>query len=612
MTASNPSFSGHSQDDVFNFLTAIPQGITFVHGKAGCGKSFLIKKIAKAVPGCRIVTPTNLAASLYPHAATYHSFLYKALDDVADGYQNPDNLAGRIIPQNIEESIRSMTMLIVDEVSMVRADALEMIHRIFCKVMASTEPFGGIPVVLVGDLFQLPPVVADATTYEYLIEEYGGIHFFHSHVIADAADRMTFFELNKSYRQLNDPVYAALLDEFRRPLSAKEKVDIIEKLNARVMTSVPDDTIIIASSNAQVSAVNEAALAALPGRLLTSEAHYSIRRADRRGFEMIPHSQLPSPVPVMPIEVPSSMEPMLKMKVGAKVMFCKSNKRAGYVNGDMGTLVGYNGSQIAVRNDRTGEVAAMPQYYNELEHRRFEMVYDKKKHSLRRGDLIQLTKQFPLKLAYAFTIHKSQGQTYDRVVLDLTSHIFAPGQLYVALSRVKTLDGLYLTAPLTYSDIISDTSVFTFLDRMRAGAAYRQPSSAAAPQSPTPSEAEAPRAQKALIPICDSFIAFVRMNEQQQSAAAFLEHILRAYSDLHYCGRTSLALAEIEKIIRLVNDTYITDAYDAIIARKRQEISDMAACDSLLTAVFEIYTAVVSAPRQQLTGDSHFLPEQAG
>ena len=142
-------------------------------------------------------------------------------------------------------------------------------------------------------------------------------------------------------------------------------------------------------------------------------------------------------------------------------MFTESRKKLGYVNGDFGTIVRKEGSTIHVRIDKTGDIVMI----NRVDHYRYQMKYDDTKRDLVKvTPYVQKTNQYPLKLAYAFTIHKSQGQTYEQVVLDLHSHIFASGQLYVALSRVKTLSGLYLTKPVSISDIIVDKSLETNAD----------------------------------------------------------------------------------------------------------------------------------------------------
>ncbi|MDE6680628.1 MAG: AAA family ATPase [Muribaculaceae bacterium] len=587
---------GATQEDVLRHLRSRPQGITFVHGKAGCGKTYLIRQIEKSVEGCRVLAPTNLAAALYAEGTTFHSFFYGALDEIKEGFQLPGNLKDRPLPERVMQRLWQTRMIVIDEISMVRADSLEMIHHILQKARRNNRPFGGMPIVLVGDLFQLPPVVSDTATEDYLMQEYGGVHFFHSHVIQANINNIHFFELTKSYRQKNDLAYVELLDAFRRPLAPKEKIDLIGRLNSRVTTEIPENTIIIASSNAQVGVVNSTRLEELPGELLVADASYRVRRSegpDSTGsnYVTLTHSDLPTTEPIIPIEVPASMESHLELKVGARVMICSSNRRAGYVNGDFGTVVRYDDEDgnMYIALERTGSIVRIPNYPNEMVSERFLMQYDRSRHRLKRGYLLQRTVQYPLRLAYAFTIHKSQGQTYDAVVLDLSSHIFAPGQLYVALSRVKSLDGLYLTKPVTYSDIISDESVFGFLDTLRRKAAGLD--------NETP--AEPPR--RYAHPLCSSFTAFVRANEEDAETARMLEHVLQCYAQLSAGGTPQIASAELLKIVDTVCNVYVTDAYTELLsAHTTVALDSFAACDALLNAIFEVYTSVVHTPRRQL------------
>lgn len=596
-----------TQQDVLDYLAGDPQGITFVHGKAGCGKTYLIKKIEESNKSCQVLTPTNLAASLYKRAKTLHSFFWRGFDPLDEGYQNPDNITSQRA-NALQAELSQVSLLVFDEISMVRADTFEMMNRICQLARNSALPFGGIPVVAVGDLFQLPPVVSDEAILEYLNTEYGGIYFFNSHVVQRNLNGMKLFELTKSYRQKNDPGFVALLDAFREPMTPAEKVALLAELNKRFTTQLPEDAVYVASSNDEVSEVNSAKLATLPGRGLTIEARYMIKRADGKGYVELSHSEVAGREDIEPVVVPSQFDGVLNFKPGCRVMLttnCKINRQRYYSNGDFGTVTRFDNGRFTVRLDN-GTIVQCPspddQYSaKQLQDERYEFEYNPDTHKLKRKrHPVQYTSQYPVKLAYAFTIHKSQGQTYDKVIVDLNSHIFAPGQLYVALSRAKSLDGLFLTKEISYSDIISDDSIFIFLNKIRLvnGAVLTPP---ALPGAPLTAPIENLR--------CDAFLAFVRMNETNESIKEFLCHTLEGYKAVFALGQTSLAMAELLKVIDLVNGSYVTDRYRDMIPAMQARQPNAEDCRYNLNAIFEIYTDVIHSPRQALAGDNKYLPK---
>ena len=586
-----------TQDDVLNYLRTIPSGITFVHGKAGCGKTTLIKKLVSEIGGCQVLTPTNLAASLYYGARTIHSYFYGVLDKLDEGYQNPQNL----IPAKtsvFRARLGGVRMFVIDEISMVRADLFEMMNQICQQAMGNSNPFGGISLVVVGDLFQLPPVVSDDAILEYLKQEYGGIYFFNSHIIKREMKNIKLFELTHSYRQANDPSFVKILDAFRQPLSPEEKVRIMDAINSRVTDNFPQNAMYVASSNEEVRKVNTQKLSELSGQITTIDAEYTIRTKDWKEEVKLKHGDLPSDKDICEIVVPSAYDSQLRFKKGARVVLCKSSKYGRYVNGDFGTIEGFNGDCFTIILDNGSRIqcpnpsdAYKSSQMNEY---RYEMVYDQAKHELvRKTPYIQKTKQFPVKLAYAFTIHKAQGQTYDSVILDLNSHIFAPGQLYVALSRARSLQGLYLTKPVTYSDIISDDSIFVFLDNLREYNHQKAPSGMI------------PQKNKInTTPISYNFSYFIERKETDSSSKDYMLYALNSFDTLYDYGEYEKSYWELQKVVDLIISTYQVDDYSDMIAIVKQKNYTKDGCKFALNAIYEIYTDVVNRPKRQYQTDN--------
>lgn len=594
---------GCSQKEVISYLTRNNlEGITFVHGKAGSGKSYLVREIASKINGCIVLTPTNLAASLYSRASTIHSFFHSALDNLDEGFQDPENLQNinSLKIAQVRNRLTGVRMLIFDEISMVRADLMEMINVICQKALESSKPFGGIPVVLVGDMFQLPPIVSDEAVYKYLLQIYGGIYFFNSHVIQREIGSIKLLELTESFRQNRDSDFCDVLDMFRKPMTAEDKIRILNIINSRVTDQLPEDAIYIASSNAQVQAVNTHKLNQLKGHINSIEAEYTIKLQDRNDTVTLHHGDLPTKRNIREIIVPSAYESVLSFKIGAKVMFTKSSKYWGFSNGDFGIIENFDGNSFLIRLDN-GDSVLCPHpddrfKTNLITDYRYDMEFDESKHKLTRiTPFVQKTKQFPIKLAYAFTIHKSQGQTYEKVIIDLNSHIFAPGQLYVALSRVKSLNGLYLTKPVSYSDIISDDSIFVFLSQIRKFNNNYTYSSEVVSKGKTESINNF---------VCDNFQCFVQQNEKSDSSEKLITNALNAYKVMLHHQEFEKAFWELQKVVDLVTDVYQTDDYTDIVNCIKEQNYSKDGCQNALNSIFEIYTDVVKLPLRQYKIDN--------
>lgn len=359
-----------------------PQPITIIQGKAGTGKSYLIEEIVAALPDSVVLTPTNMAASVYRRrATTLHSFFYGELDDLDNGYQNPR----KYVPKNnmwFCDRMRSVKTLIFDEISMVRADYFEMMNVICQGYTKSKKPFGGLNVIIVGDMYQLPPVVEDEEITRYLMNEYGGIYYFNSHVIQNNISSIRFCELTDSKRQETDPSFVKSLDAVRIGADVSKIVEALRHINSRVVTreQIPDDAIAIASSNAEVMRVNRDKLAALPGSTYTHSARISIRRKNGEGNKEFTYSSDVNLSDCEQVIIPSAYEAELTYKIGARVMFTSSNKKAGYINGDIGTIKYVEGSQILVEKRGDFDLKRITPTRNY----RYKMRYDAKAHELER------------------------------------------------------------------------------------------------------------------------------------------------------------------------------------------------------------------------------------
>lgn len=399
-------------------------GDLFVTGRAGTGKSTLLRTLRDSLgQSCAVVAPTGLAG-VQVGGQTIHSFF---------------GLPPRLIqPEDIRKSrngavMRRLDTLIIDEVSMVRADLM---HGIDMSLRLnrgrSKEPFGGVQLVLFGDLHQLPPVV-DNQSAGYLHETFGGPFFFQAPAFRDG--RCVLLELGHVFRQIDE--------DFIRVLNAIREGDAgpdeLELLNARVspLARLRDagDAVILTTTNAAAARINQAFLQALPGE-------EKVHKATVTG------EYSPGAFPT---------EADLVLKVGAKVILIRNDSLKRWVNGTLADVSRIEGERVWIKIGKTE---------HELEPIAWESIrfaYDTSKDEIMRT-VAGTFSQLPVRLAWALTIHKAQGLTLDRVYIDLGRGAFAHGQTYVALSRCRTLEGLRLGRPLRASDVMFDQSALGYRD----------------------------------------------------------------------------------------------------------------------------------------------------
>lgn len=397
----------------------------FITGKAGTGKSTLLKHF-KAHTGKKIIVlaPTGVAA-VNVGGQTIHSF-----------FKLPPRIVQKDDIKRLRDRrlIENLDMLIIDEVSMVRADLMDGIdYALRLNRGRMRTPFGGVQMVFFGDLFQLSPVVEDEAK-ELLKERYPSPYFFSAKVFNDCHIRA--IELSTIYRQKDDS-FMELLNRVRNKEYNEEDLD---KLNERVhrgsITSGKDSTVILTTTNKLANAINQERLSGLPGKEIVFEASSTGK------FES---SAYPT-------------DESLRLKKGAQVILLKNDPDKQWVNGTLAKVIALSKDSIVV--DIDGNACDIPV----AKWQKIEYSYNEEEDKIE-DEVVGEFAQYPIKLAWAITIHKSQGQTFDKVIIDLGNGAFTHGQLYVALSRCTCLDGIRLKRPVTPGDIIFDRRIYDFKER---------------------------------------------------------------------------------------------------------------------------------------------------
>lgn len=406
----------------------------FITGKAGTGKSFLLDVFRMSTCKSTIVlAPTGIAA-LNVKGATIHSVF---------GYDNlvkldVDRISSRTLHLKSEKilALKTVSTIIIDEISMVRADTFDKIDRILRVVNNNNLPFGGKQILLFGDLFQLAPI-AKSKEREYLYDKYGGVHFFCSNAYKQG--NFDFRELTINHRQKEDEEYYELLNRVRDGSITKKDIAL---LNSRVEkdSSIYDRFTTLLPKKAEVEQLNQYHIS----RLETTEHKYEANvTLDKRSDKSQNWETL------FPISS------TLCLKKGALIMMVANDPEHRWVNGTLGIVSNLSPNSISVSIDkRTYEIQPIDFTEQEIHYENGEITY---------RDVLKVM-QYPLVLAYAMTIHKSQGQTYRNIVCDIDA-CFADGQAYVALSRCCSLNGLHLRKPITGTSIRADKTVLDFYNR---------------------------------------------------------------------------------------------------------------------------------------------------
>ena len=435
------------QQNLFDYIEQSENNI-FVTGRAGTGKStllsYLVENTNKKVAVC---APTGVAA-LNVGGVTIHS-----LFGFPFGILGEQDIA-RHLSRRTREVLAAIDMLIVDEVSMVNADLMDAMSKAMGIARGRRKlPFGGAQLVLFGDPYQLAPVPGNNEERAYMSENYQSNWFFDAHVWRE--DSLERYELGEIFRQ-SDEEFKEILNAIRVGEVTQAMLDRLNQAGNRFPPH--DDVIRLATINASVDSVNRERMGRLTTKPKTFEAIFSA--SDESAFG----KTLPA-------------EPSLELKVGAQVMFIKNDdgKRTNdglvrrWVNGTIGQVVDMpssGGVVVEVDGERLDVGRATWEKVRYEIEEEFDEESGRVKEVLVTVPLAEY-QQIPLRLAWSVTIHKSQGQTYDEVVIDLGRGAFSPGQTYVALSRVRSLEGLYLTRAIKLSDVMVDKDVVRFMNGVK-------------------------------------------------------------------------------------------------------------------------------------------------
>lgn len=408
--------------------------VMFLTGKAGTGKTTFLKKLRETSPKTMaVVAPTGVAA-INAGGMTIHSLFQLPVRTLVPTQQSYRQLfSEQRMTQRKRNMLYHLELLVIDEISMVRADVLDAIDAVLRRYKYHRDlPFGGVQVVMIGDLFQLSPVVTKGDDEEAMAKYYDGPYFFYAKVMQEV--QPIYVELDHVFRQ-RDEMFVNLLNEVRENRLTEMGRRLLNTRYLPYFRNTDEDFhITLTTHNRLADNINEQQLERLPGEIQTFHA---IIDGD------FPLNSYPT-------------EEKLELKIGARVMFIRNDDRKPrrYYNGKIGVITDFDEKGIKIKCD-DGEILTEKMEWKNIRYREDEATGKIVEEEL--GSFVQ----YPLRLAWAVTIHKSQGLTFDKVIID-AERAFAAGQVYVALSRCRTLEGIVLSSPLNHVTLANDPRVIRY------------------------------------------------------------------------------------------------------------------------------------------------------